>query len=140
MSVPGLRHLSHTQQVGAGVGQERGAHEFVHVAGEVGKVHVGYARRITGDLVEDLAGEQTQGSAFERSVIDVAVAAWWDVGQQSDTHRGRQVEIAAEVARDNRPLDAGAARAERIDQRAYAGEDRGLGANRSEERRVGEEW
>src|ERR1022692_2780916 len=123
MSVPGLRHLSHTQQIGAGVGQERRAYEFVHVAGEVGKVYVGDAREITGDLVEELTGEQAQSGAFERSVIDVAVAAQRDVGEQSDAHGGRQVEIAAEVAGDNRPLDTGTAGTERIDQRAYAGED-----------------
>src|ERR1019366_10374449 len=99
-----------------------GAHEFVHVAGEVGQVHVSDAREIAGNRVEELTGKQAQGSAFERSVIDVAVAAQWDIGEQSDAHRGRQVEIAAEVAGDHRPLDAGTAGAERIDQRAYAGE------------------
>src|ERR1035438_1740535 len=117
---------SHAQPLVSGVGKERGAHELVHVAGEVGEVYVGDAREVAGDFGEELAGEQAQRGAFERTVIDVAVAAGRDVRQQPDSHRGRQVKIPAEVARDIRPLDSRAAGAERVHQRAYAGEDRRL--------------
>src|SRR5664280_563118 len=120
---------SHAQPLGAGVGKERGAHELVHVAGEVGEVYVGNAREVAGDLGEEFAGEQAERGAFERTVIDVTVAAGRDVREQPDSHRGRQVKIPAEVARDIRPLDCGAAGAERIHQRAYAGEDCRLGAD-----------
>src|ERR1019366_29608 len=120
---------SHAQASGAGVGKERGAHELVHVAGEVGEVYVGNAREVAGDLGEEFAGEQAERGAFERTVIDVTVAAGRDVREQPDSHRGRQVKIPAEVARDIRPLDSGTAGGERIHQRAYAGEDCRLGAD-----------
>src|ERR1035437_8138448 len=87
---------SHAQATGAGVGKERGAHELVHVAGEVGEVYVGDAREVAGDLGEEFAGEQAERGAFERTVIDVTVAAGRDVREQPDSHRGRYLNLRSE--------------------------------------------